>query len=376
MKHQGIGTVSAPMDKPNVQPFINLVNILLEIDPKAEIIGVQGDCPDLKSRVDSENYTVIKHRQGKNPLYRVINYLATQLRISKNLLLFSKNVHHWFFFQGESQILPLISAKMLGKKTYLIIGGQREKEIEILGDFIAKPLKFFKKMNLALADHIVLYSPRLVGEWGFTNYERKIIIAPRHYIDVSEFSVQKPFPHRNRINVGFIGRFWEGKGIFEFVNAIPIILKEHAELSFFIGGDGILRDEIHNMIQELGLCERVNVSSWIEHEHLPDYLNELSILVIPSYTEGLPNIMLEAMSCGTIVLATAVGSIPDIITDGETGFLMENPSAECIAEGVTRILCNTDLDAVSSNARKCITDNFTFDKAVERYTNLLNNQTT
>jgi len=53
VKHQGIGTVSAPMDKPNVQPFINLVNILLEIDPKAEIIGVQGDCPDLRSRVDS-----------------------------------------------------------------------------------------------------------------------------------------------------------------------------------------------------------------------------------------------------------------------------------------------------------------------------------
>ena len=70
--------------------------------------------------------------------------------------------------------------------------------------------------------------------------------------------------------------------------------------------------------------KNVTLVGWISHDELPSYLNMLKLLVVPSYTEGLPNIVIEAMSCGTPVLATPVGGVPDLIEDGITGFILED----------------------------------------------------
>ncbi len=102
-------------------------------------------------------------------------------------------------------------------------------------------------------------------------------------------------------------------------------------------------------------------------------MNELKLIILPSYTEGLPNIMLEAMACGTPVLATPVGSIPDVIKDGETGFIMKNNSPECIAENVIRALNYPNLEQISLNARILVEKEYTYEKAVEKYKKVLEN---
>lgn len=83
--------------------------------------------------------------------------------------------------------------------------------------------------------------------------------------------------------------------------------------------------------------------------------------------------MLEAMACGTPVLATSVGAIPDVIKDGETGFLLENNSPECIAETALKILHMPDdkLEKVSDNARALVEEKFTFEAAVERWSEIM-----
>jgi len=88
---------------------------------------------------------------------------------------------------------------------------------------------------------------------------------------------------------------------------------------------------------------------------------------LPSYTEGLPNVMLEGMACGTPVLATPVGAIPDVIKDGETGFIMEDNSPACIAENIERALNNPDLERIIENARELVEKEFTYEATVERY---------
>ena len=147
-----------------------------------------------------------------------------------------------------------------------------------------------------------------------------------------------------------------------------MILKERGDLEFLIGGNGPLFDEIKNKLKTNGAYDKVKLTGWIPHDDLPDCLNELKLVVLPSYTEGLPNIMLEAMACGTPVLATPVGAIPDVIKDEETGFIMEDNSPECIAENIKRALNHQDLDKIVKNARELVEKEYTYEAAVERYT--------
>jgi glycosyltransferase involved in cell wall biosynthesis len=142
-------------------------------------------------------------------------------------------------------------------------------------------------------------------------------------------------------------------------------------LKFLIGGDGNLLKSVKEFLSSSNLNNSVTLVGWITHKDLPHYLNRLKLVVIPSYTEGLPNIMLESMACGTPVLATSVGAIPDFIIDGKTGFIMESNSPICIARNVIRALESPILDEISESAIKKVKFEFSYEMAVKNYEHIL-----
>jgi glycosyltransferase involved in cell wall biosynthesis len=149
------------------------------------------------------------------------------------------------------------------------------------------------------------------------------------------------------------------------------VQRKGPDLHVLIGGDGSLKDQIVKTLEDQGLTSRVELTDWISHEELPLYLNNLRLLVIPSYTEGLPNIMLEAMACGTPVLATPIGAVPDIIKDGETGFFMEDNTPECIARNIIRALHDPNLEKIALHAKTMIEREFTFENTVKQWKRIL-----
>ena len=277
-----------------------------------------------------------------------------------------------FFIGGDSLLLPMLTAKLLREKVVLAFAGSSVVSLKSANDNFFKQVGFLSKITCMHSNRIILYSENLIKEWNLEKYKNKICIAHEHFLDFDEFKIKKKF--HERVNfVGYIGRLSEEKGVLNFVKAIPEILEKEEKTKFLIGGDGKLRDEIEKYVRKENLNNKVELTGWIPHDELPDYLNELKLVVLPSYTEGLPNIMLEAMACGTPVLATPVGAIPDVIKDGETGFILENNSPECIAKNVIRALEHPNPEEIIKNARALVEKEFTYEAAAERYRKILEN---
>ena len=370
IKKPNIGILTFPISEAGNTPLSNLVDISDSLSNDIYLITGNNGYDFLKEDKRIHTYG-IRHVRGANVVTRIIRYIYTQLRISYKLAKISGNVNLWIFFiGGDYLVFPMLTAKLLRKKVVLAFAGSSILSLKSANDNLFKPVEILSKINCTLSNRIILYSPNLIKEWNLEKYRNKISIASKHFLDFDKFKMKKKFGERDNL-VGYIGRLSEEKGTLNFVKAIPEISKEKDDLEFLIGGDGQLCDKIKKHLDENNLNDKVNLAGWIPHDKLPDYLNGLKLVVLPSYTEGLPNLMLEAMACGTPVLATPVGAIPDVIKDRETGFIMENNTPECITENVMRALEHPGLERIVENARVMVEREFTYEAAVERYRRIL-----
>lgn len=365
-----IGIVTFPIQKAGVKPLSNLLEIIFRYT--SEISLITGNEGYIFLKMDPRFYVVgIYHTMGKSKISRTLKYIWTQIRISVRLIIRTKNVDTWiFFFGGYGLLLPLVTAKLFGKKTLLLLPEAVVNYPKALKSNLYHSQEILSLFTYTLADKLILYSPCLVHAWDLESYRHKILIAHEHFLDFNIFTVTTPFPDRPPL-IGYIGRLSTEKGVQHFVQALPAILNDQQDLRVFIGGDGPLKESIELALLTESLADRVDLPGWISHDDLPHYLNQLRLLVLPSYTEGLPNIMLEAMACGTPVLAAPVGAVPDVIRNGETGFIMENNSPDYIAENVIRVLSSPDLERIADNGRLFVERDFTFEKTVGLWRRIL-----
>jgi glycosyltransferase involved in cell wall biosynthesis len=96
---------------------------------------------------------------------------------------------------------------------------------------------------------------------------------------------------------------------------------------------------------------------------VPDLLNAMDIFVLPSYSEGVSLALLEAMAAGKPVIATAVGGLPEVVTEGENGLLIPPRDAEALAGALARLLTDPALaQRLGTNARARVRENFSLDR--------------
>jgi glycosyltransferase involved in cell wall biosynthesis len=365
-----LGIFSFPLIKSNATPSKNLVSILSSISPQTYLL-TSNDYLDHAKEFPHVHIYRIGYTLESNLVKKIIKYLHRELRLALLVKALNKNVDTWiFFFGGDKYILPMLTAKLLDKNIILLKGGSSIKDAIHQNDLFSIVTFFSSKVNLFLSTYIVVYSQNLISEWNLKPYRHKILIAHEHFLDFETFTVTTPLAARPPL-IGYIGRLSEEKGVQHFAQALPAILGDRQDIRVLIGGDGKLKESIAASLQEGGIAASVDLPGWITHDDLPNYLNQLRLLVLPSYTEGLPNIMLEAMACGTPVLATPVGAIPDIVKDEVTGFIMENNSPECIAMNVIRALNSPKLKQIADNGRRFVEENYIFEKSVEKWSEVL-----
>ena len=354
----------------------NFTQILEYICEEIFLIIITGNF--LPRFTDKTHVMELKRRRSyykKHPLwFQIIRFPLIELRISLNLMKISKEIDIVaFYLGGPMHAIPVLCSKLLGKRTVVVYFGSRrtyektysETLFGLGGIVYSRLMWILQTVTLLLADQVAVESESVTEFAGLCRYKNKITINGARYIDTSAFMEKIDLENRRNL-VGYIGGLELKKGITEFAKAIPIILKNRKDVEFLIGGDGRLFDRIYKEIRRSNSRNRANLTGFIPHQKVPDYLNELRLLVLPSYTEGVPGIILEAMACGTPVLATPVGGIPDLIKDGKTGFIMENNSPECIAENVIRALEHPNIDEIVKNARKLIEDEYSYKPMVRK----------
>jgi glycosyltransferase involved in cell wall biosynthesis len=359
---------------------LNFLHVLVPIAEEIYLITgnyPEDDLPSPKIQLTNVRNDPMTGYPKRRLITRAVKYVATQLKMSYRLAKIASQVDMVIFFIGGcGLLLPMLTAKLRRKKTILIAIDAGavisrhvyRKSFGGMGGLITYGIvSVLQRLNYRLCDRIVVYSPILVQEFGLERYKHKISIAHEHFLDFDRFKLQKPLNERDNL-VGYIGRLSQEKGILNFMEAIPKVVETRDKATFLIVGAGQLRPQVEEYANKLN--NKVKFVGWIPHDELPEYLNKLKLLVLPSYTEGLPNIMLEAMACGTPVLATPVGATPDIIKDGETGFIMENNSPECIAENIVRAVNHPNLEQIARNAHALVEREFTHEAAVEGYKNI------
>lgn len=145
-------------------------------------------------------------------------------------------------------------------------------------------------------------------------------------------------PDQTQSIVGFIGRLSMEKGPDLFINAVIPVLKKNQARQAVVLGDGPLYDNLDSEIMNHGLSTQIKLLGY--QENVNEWLTQLSVLVISSRTEGTPMVLLEAMQAGIPVVAFAVGGIPDVIENNQTGLLAEALDTQELTDCIEKILEN------------------------------------
>lgn len=141
-----------------------------------------------------------------------------------------------------------------------------------------------------------------------------------------------------------VGRLCEQKGQLLLIEAMARLAASGIPLELVLAGDGEMRGEIESLIARHGLAERIRITGWISGDQVREEILAARALVLPSFAEGLPVVIMEAMALRRPVLATWVAGIPELVRPGENGWLFPAGDVDELVAAITDFLSRSSVD--------------------------------
>jgi glycosyltransferase involved in cell wall biosynthesis len=168
----------------------------------------------------------------------------------------------------------------------------------------------------------------------------------------------------DRLLLGFVGGLQPYKGLDDLAVALDDI---KAECHLVIAGDGPERTRL-----ERAFGDRATFLGAVPYEQIPAFYHQIDTLLLPSHTEGLPRVVLEAQATATPLIATRVGGLPEVVEDGETGLLVDPRSPEQLATAIDKLSSNAALRShLGENGRRAVVESYRWETMYERYEQFL-----
>lgn len=270
--------------------------------------------------------------------YRVESFLSpraamSQLRFWSDLRREETHIVHTYGFYAN--LFGILPARLARRP--LVVASIRDT-----GAHLDRLKKSLQRSSCMLADHLIV-NAEAVRKWLIEEgYPARKLTVIRNGIPVRPRVLRSGAFHResglgpDNPLVGVVARLNAVKGVEFFLEAAAVIAARNDRVRFVVIGDGPLRPALEGRARGLGLERKVLFTGF--RTDVANILPELSVSVLPSLSEGLPNTVLESMAAGVPVVCTRVGGTGEIITDGDNGLLVEPGDSAALACAIGEIL--------------------------------------
>lgn len=260
------------------------------------------------------------------------HYLEPFLRVSKPDVI----VSYWIYPDGYAAV-------EVGRKLGIPV------IVKAIGSDVNRAAGISRRltMNTLLRAHKILsVSQDLADKMIAMGVPAEKIIISRNGCDTHNFRFRDPDPVRrvlglapHRRYIAYVGRYDLWKGLRELITAFARVRASFSGAELLLIGEGSARQELHALAEKLGISEFVHFVGPFRTQEIAKWVAACDVLALPSYAEGCPNVVIEALCSGRPVVGTRVGGIPELLDDGgHSGVLVPARDAHALADGLCAAL--------------------------------------
>jgi len=296
------------------------------------------------------------------PKIRIIGILSFWMKILFKIYTIKPDIVH---SQDLSMGIPAYVVKIILKKPYVVWG--RGSDVYLPGLF----MRICNGSILRNADAILALTEDMRKKMTEMT-SREIYVLPNG-IKLEQFpDISLNMRKKEGIkNILFVGSLYPIKGVQYLIMAMKIVHNKMPETRLILVGDGEDRERLEALSIQLDIKKNVQFVGKVPHEKVQSYMHQADVFVLPSLSEGLPNVILEAMACGLPVVATRVGGVPDIIQDRVHGYLVESENADDIARKLIMILNNNSIASEFSLYNRKTVKKYEYENIIIQFENIL-----
>lgn len=307
------------------------------------------------------------HTTG-NALRKVLFFAWSYIELKKLIAKDAFDMIHLHMSYKGSFYRKYYIAKLCKKRHKRVIIHLHGSEFKRFYDDGSKRLKYQIRELFEMADCTIV----LGTDWE--NYIR--MITPRANIQVISNAVRIPDIQSKEGNeiltFLFLGVLIKRKGVIDLLNAVKKLTQENiSKFKLMIAGSGEEESALKEFVENENLESKVEFLGWIDGKQKSELLKKSDVLVLPSYNEGLPVAILEALSYALPVISTNVGSIAEAVKDGQNGYLVMPGDVHHLAESMKHLIIHRDIwFTYSHEARKCALERFSEDAFFSKIKNV------
>lgn len=252
---------------------------------------------------------------------------------------------------------------------------------------------FRDRWTLRLTQKVLSQARKVTAVSKALKTAAEAIVPPRRPIevvytgcDLQEFTFDPEARNAIRQKLGippdsavliFVGNVLGEKGVNELMQSFCMLAGDLRGLHLVVVGSGTALSGLASKAEKAGVGNRVHFVGRRAHQEIPGWLSASDILVLPSWREGLPNVVVEAMACSRPVVATMVGGIPEAVEPGESGILIDKGDVRALTQAIAQLASDAaKREAMGRAGRRIVEQRFTWrknaEKTIEVYREMLN----